>query len=397
MRIKIYLLIIVLLITISTLFSQPTSKIYYSQYSLTQMNIYRANLDGSNEITIPMPIRPKAIAVDWKSVPQKLYIGLIEYTGDSKIIRCDVDGSNQEDVVTNQIGLTAMALDLLNRKIYWLQDTYDDDRIFRANMDSLNSSIQQIYSATASSRDLWGITLDVVTSRVWFTERGGNCYSSYIKRMNTDGSGLTIILNPVCNPHDIEYFNGKLFWGDLDGLEKANTDGSGIETIVSPAKIDGLSIDATNNKIYWVDYSADLVKCVGVDGSNETTISSSHISLSRIDTDFNPAITDIESPELQLFSFILSQNYPNPFNPSTKIKYEIPGQARNDNILVTLKVYDVLGNEVATLVNEEKPAGEYEVEFSSHSDEGQNLSSGVYFYQLQSGDFVQTKKMILMK
>jgi len=90
--------------------------------------------------------------------------------------------------------------------------------------------------------------------------------------------------------------------------------------------------------------------------------------------------------------FRLDQNYPNPFNPVTKIKYEIPGQARNDNALVTLKVYDILGREVATLVNEEKPAGEYEVEFN-----GSALTSGIYFYQLKAGEFSETKKMILLK
>jgi len=98
--------------------------------------------------------------------------------------------------------------------------------------------------------------------------------------------------------------------------------------------------------------------------------------------------------------FVLYQNYPNPFNPSTKIKYSIPSvtlrQAQSDN-WVTLKVYDILGNEVATLVNEYKPAGNYEVDFNSHSDKGQNLSSGVYFYRLQAGSFVETKKMILLR
>ena len=92
----------------------------------------------------------------------------------------------------------------------------------------------------------------------------------------------------------------------------------------------------------------------------------------------------------------LSQNYPNPFNPSTKIKFEIPDQSVlggwNDNLLVTLKVYDVLGNEVTTLINEEKPAGEYEIEFN-----GSNLPSGIYFYQIKAGSFTQTKKMVLLK
>jgi hypothetical protein len=74
------------------------------------------------------------------------------------------------------------------------------------------------------------------------------------------------------------------------------------------------------------------------------------------------------------------------------IRYEIPGKARNDNMLVVLKVYDVLGKEVATLVNEEKPVGSYEVEF-----DGAGLPSGIYFYQLSAGTFIETKKMVLMK
>jgi hypothetical protein len=96
--------------------------------------------------------------------------------------------------------------------------------------------------------------------------------------------------------------------------------------------------------------------------------------------------------------FVLYQNYPNPFNPSTTIKFEIPGQARNDNVLVTLKVYDILGNEVTTLVNEEKQPGVYEVEFGSiGTSRDLSLPSGVYFYQLKAGSFTDTKKMILLR
>ena len=83
----------------------------------------------------------------------------------------------------------------------------------------------------------------------------------------------------------------------------------------------------------------------------------------------------------------MEQNYPNPFNPSTIIKYSIPTSE-----FVTLKVYDVLGNEVATLVNEEKPAGNYQVDYKSS-----NLSSGTYFYKITMGKFSETKKMIVLK
>jgi hypothetical protein len=93
--------------------------------------------------------------------------------------------------------------------------------------------------------------------------------------------------------------------------------------------------------------------------------------------------------------FSLSQNYPNPFNPTTKITYEIPNvETRHASSLqfVALKVYDILGNEVATLSNEEKQPGFYEVEFNA-----KELSSGIYYYQLNTGTFIQTKKMILLK
>ncbi|HZW38544.1 MAG TPA: T9SS type A sorting domain-containing protein [Ignavibacteriaceae bacterium] len=87
------------------------------------------------------------------------------------------------------------------------------------------------------------------------------------------------------------------------------------------------------------------------------------------------------------FQYSLEQNYPNPFNPSTKIKYTLPKQG-----LVSIKVFNVLGKEITQLVNEEKPSGEYEVEF-----DGNNLTSGIYFYQIQSGEFLDTKKMVMMK
>jgi len=88
----------------------------------------------------------------------------------------------------------------------------------------------------------------------------------------------------------------------------------------------------------------------------------------------------------------LEQNYPNPFNPTTTVKYSIPVLS-----FVTLKVFDVLGNEIVTLVSEEKSAGSYEVEFSAKGGSASSLLSGVYFYQLKAGSFLQTKKMILLK
>jgi hypothetical protein len=116
-------------------------------------------------------------------------------------------------------------------------------------------------------------------------------------------------------------------------------------------------------------------------------------------------LTDVEqNDDLIAEEFLLSQNYPNPFNPSTKISFTVQsythpsipsreGRERSDRgVLVTLKVYDILGNEVATLVDEQKQPGIYEVEF-----DGNTLSSGIYFYTLQSGSYFTSRKMLLLK
>jgi len=98
-------------------------------------------------------------------------------------------------------------------------------------------------------------------------------------------------------------------------------------------------------------------------------------------------VVSVLQDDYELVSYYISQNYPNPFNPSTSIQYVI-GKRQS----VSLRVFDILGKEVATLVNEEKPAGSYEVEFDAIG-----LSSGIYFYQLRAGTSVETKKMILLR
>jgi len=90
--------------------------------------------------------------------------------------------------------------------------------------------------------------------------------------------------------------------------------------------------------------------------------------------------------------YSLSQNYPNPFNPSTNIEFALPRQSH-----VSLKVYDVIGREVATLFSEEKSAGRFTVRWNGKNNNNQLISSGIYFYRLEAGNFVQTKKMILIK
>ena len=104
-------------------------------------------------------------------------------------------------------------------------------------------------------------------------------------------------------------------------------------------------------------------------------------------------ITSVNETKDQLSIYSLFQCYPNPFNPSTKISWQSPVGSWQ-----TLKIYDVLGNEVSTLVDEYKPAGKYEVEFSAQADQNPHQAkSGIYFYQLKTENYIETKKMVLLK
>ena len=145
---------------------------------------------------------------------------------------------------------------------------------------------------------------------------------------------------------------------------------------------------STNNGANWTAVNNGLtntdVSCLAVLGANLFAGTYGHGVWMRPLSDM---ITGVNEQNNLPASFSLRQNYPNPFNPTTTINYSIP-----KSTYVTKKVYDILGREVTTLVNENKPVGNYSVQF----DAGK-LVSGVYFYRMDSGSFMQTKKIILIK
>ena len=131
----------------------------------------------------------------------------------------------------------------------------------------------------------------------------------------------------------------------------------------------------------WNDLYSNEIKILvdlGIDGIIDDTL-----SIANQITNINNDLGELNLPS----TFHLSQNYPNPFNPSTTIQYTVPQRS-----IVTLKIYDILGNEIATAVNEEKERGFYSINFDAS-----RLASGMYLYRLEAGSFVQTKKMILLK
>ena len=173
-------------------------------------------------------------------------------------------------------------------------------------------------------------------------------------------------------------------------------------TTASETNNEGFEIERSNDKTNWRLIGFKEGKGTTTETHNysftddllDTSSSKLYYRLKQVDYDGSFEYSDIVEVDIAPSTYSLSQNYPNPFNPSTTIKYSIPDviSTGGRNLLVTLKVYDILGKEVATLANEEKPAGKYEVDFNAA-----NLTSGIYFYQLKSGQFIEIKKMVMVK
>jgi len=197
-------------------------------------------------------------------------------------------------------------------------------------------------------------------------------------------------------------------WDGRGAISKTLDNGNNWITTFFPNPLWGIDfpISGASQVGYCVGDSGTILKTYNAGENWQTQQSGTSLRLNKvhfIDLDFGFAvgengtilrtttggglITQVKEKSSLVYEFNLEQNYPNPFNPATKIKYQIP-----ELNLITIKVYDVLGNEVATLLNEEKTQGFYTIEF-----EASKLTSGVYFYQLRAGNFIETKKMLLLK
>jgi len=230
---------------------------------------------------------------------------------------------------------------------------------------------------------------------VFISDRDGD---SEIYKMNISGT----------NVQQLTFNNSEEWWPDWspDGEKIAfmsDQDGNFEIYVVDSAGNNQERLTENNAEDWRPDWSPDgmhiafvsmrdgnyeiyIMKANGED-QTRLTFTNGH----AIQPDWRPTdISGFGDPEKEIITpiaFKLFQNYPNPFNPTTQISFSIP-----QLIFVNLKVYDALGNEIMSLVNEEKPAGEYEVEF-----DGRELTSGIYFYRLKAGNHLETKKMLLLK
>ncbi len=285
---------------------------------------------------------------------------------------------------------------------------YDNRQQGKVTHNLKSMLVQRIYGIALGYEDLNDhITIRKDPGFQTAINTDSDLYSAYRGRM-TINSGLNIFGDLIFQPNiygDSDYFENRtssVLWGMMRNRKRFGIYLSGDDrlkisylqkSINGSVEIPYIIVDASETtKVDSSTYRAS--KSIGsrqIVAMNNLRISLSNyseinylIELRKFDN-----LTEVKSLDNKnIYSdFILCQNYPNPFNPTTTISYSIPEQSQ-----VELKVFDVLGREVAELVNKEQPSGSYQVNFDAS-----NLGSGVYFYQIRAGSFMESKKMILLK
>jgi photosystem II stability/assembly factor-like uncharacterized protein len=339
------------------------------------------------------------------------YMNLI-VAGDDTLFKTSDGGNNWQQVPLPQ-NFQPTDLHFINKYLGWV---YGPNALYKTINGGVSweQQAQPVYN------------FQFITAQIgWYT------YSNQIYNSTNGGSSWTLQNSNTNNTlNDIFFIDNNNGWavGQNGTIVHTNNGGTPVELISFVAnyikneniiELDWSSATETNNSGFEILRVAqndnDEWEKLGFVPGHGTTTETQHYSftdnnvksgkyqykLKQIDYDGTfeySQIVEVEIPIVNKFS--LYQNYPNPFNPVTKIKYTIPTppvssplvKGRTKEGFVTLKVYDLLGIEVATIVNEEKPAGEYEVEFNAS-----NLPSGIYFYQLKAGQFSETRKMVLLK
>lgn len=216
-------------------------------------------------------------------------------------------------------------------------------------------------------------------------------------RNNTDswaGIKESFDLTDAENPQ-VSFWHKYQFWSGDTGFVEINTDGSKGWERISPAFV-GIQTEWTQVSIPLDSYIGHSSVKFRFHFTSDNTGTADGWYIDDVQINFKPTSVT-EEPVSVPTEFSLGQNYPNPFNPITIIRFKVGGERSKVPIPITLKIYNILGEKVRTLVDGPKQTGEYETIWDGKDEKGEEMASGMYFYQLKAGDLTETKKMVLLK
>ena len=268
-----------------------------------------------------------------------LYV--LQWSGNGKVRRYELDGTFVDEFtsvgVSQSIGI-------------------DWDSSGNMYISSYNGKYVRKFDQNGNDMGLFVTTNLLGPTNIWFDDNGDLLVIDYngtaVKRYDTSGNFINNFITGLGNAEGVDFFpNGNILIGNgaTSSVKLFDSNGNYIEDFI-PSGSGGL-----------ITPNAVVIREINVLSVDDNTLKSN--------------------------SFILEQNYPNPFNPTTNIRFRIA-----DRGFATLKVFNVLGNEIETLVNKELEEGEYKFTFDASG-----IPSGVYFYQLKVGSFIQTNKMVYLK
>ena len=366
---------------------------YNSYWAYT---IYRSRLDGRNvEPLIVSYHKPVCLALDHEN--DKIYWANLY----ASIYKCNTDGSNVE-FLTNEIYPNAevndITLDFVNEKIYWAR-TAEGRTLGRANFDG--SDVEYPYNV--SWRWTYGIAVDPSQEKIYWSQLGSK-RTTAIFCADLNGQNIEMPVDSLDYPDDIalNLRDNKIFWTELSqdyrAVRCANLDGSDVQNVVTGLeRPSGIALDVDGGKVYWIEREPGKIKRANLDGTDIEELYTGLSSPYRLALSFeNSGTTGVEKkddgPNLIPQEFALYQNYPNPFNSQTVLKYALPEACH-----VSLKIYNMLGEEVRVLANGPQGEGYKAVIWDGRDNSGELVSSGAYICKLVAGTFTQSGTMMFIK
>jgi len=349
--------------------------------------IQRSTLTGTGitDIVSTGLVSPGYVAYD-------LYGGKLYFAdngvGMKKIMRCNFDGSNLEDVVTSLNQVWGIAFNYLDNNIYWIDSGID--KIQKGNVNTLPVTKTDVVTGlTGNPR---GIVINAAGSLIYWTDN----LTQDISRATTSGGSVTQLFTGIPYPQGVA-----INWDSSLPVELLNFSSDVTRNSVKLIWSTGMEL---NNKGFSVERKSSgeykEISFVNGMGSSNSAHSYSYqdinlpagnysYRLKQVDLNGNYKYYELASEVVVGLpkQYNLSQNYPNPFNPVTNIQFELPLSS-----FVELKVFDIMGREVSSIISREMNAGYYQYKFDASG-----FSSGSYFYRIKAGNFTSMKKMIVVK